>query len=246
MLGGTIWSAADAASFWHLGKKETKLARQIIAKERARITLGLVAMYSLVNAAASAISGDDEDEDNPAVSVPFDLLSTDFGKIKFRNGTRIDPGAGLLQNMVFVNQMIEGKRVSVMSGDDLVFRGPDRNFQGTDASEALRMLRKKASPVASTIWDLADDQTDVLGRPTNPESEAVGWLLPISVQEAHESYTELGVPAGLAAIMLNIFGFGTSTYGGDEDEITLERKGAEFLGGIFGVPPERYDKFYDE
>jgi len=180
-------------------------------------------------------------------------LSTDYGKIVSPGGTRIDPGAGMLQNAVFVSQYLAGERVSAVTGERVIFAGPEKNTMGSKGTAVMRMLRMKTAPVPGVIWnhEWAED-TDVVGNPTLPESDLLGLYIPISVNDSWEAYQQLGLVGGTAASLLNFAGFGTSTYGAGTDNPTAIQEEAikkiiePVATGLLGVDPARYDKFHNQ
>ena len=247
VLGGMPLSALDAATGWRLGPEETKAARKIIALERGRLALGVVTIYSLLKIFSAMSRGDDEE---PLFDVSFDPRSSDFGKIRFRNGTRIDIGAGALQNIVMAARIITGEAVNTTTGEVVKLRGPGKTPMRSIDSDVWRMFRSKMSPTLGTVFNIAGGE-NVVGDPTTPESELLGLYIPLPVSSSYESYKQLGITGGTAATLLELFGFGSATYGPDVKDESLRGDVTRQLiepvaTGILGVDPSRYDEFYED
>jgi hypothetical protein len=244
-LGGIPLSAVDAAFGFKLGREETKIARQIIAIERARLALGLIAQYSLITLAAKMLQGDDKE---PPFWVGWDWRSSDFGKIKFRNGTRIDVGAGGLQNVVLAGKIITGEAVNTRTGQVVKLRGRGATPLRSLDNDFWRMLRSKASPTLGTAGNIIFGE-NVVGDPVEPVSEILGMYVPLPLSSSYESYKQLGFSRGTAAALLEMFGFASSTYGPGVQDASLRGDAvreviAPAATAIFGVNPERYYEFY--
>ena len=247
VLGGMPLSAMDAATGFRLGKEETRAARKIIALERGRLALGYVAIYSLAKIAAHMLQGDDEE---PPFDVSFDPRSSDFGKIKFRNGTRVDIGAGSLQNIVMASKLLTGEAVNTTTGEVVPLRGPGKTPLRSADTDIWRMIRSKMSPSVGAAMNIASGE-NVVGDPTLPETELLGLYVPLPVSSSYESYKQLGITGGTAATLLELFGFGSATYGPDVKDESLRGDVTRQLiepvaTGILGVDPSRYDEFYED
>jgi hypothetical protein len=170
--------------------------------------------------------------------VVTDPRSSDFGKIKIGN-TRIDPMAGLLQNVVFISRMVSGSKVTV-GGDEKALTGPDAAFKETRLGETIRLLRTKLSPAAGSIANALDGQ-DVVGNKFNLETEILGSYIPMSMAETYASMRELGLAPGVAAGLLGFVGYSANTYGGEEKGTVIEQD--IFTGKIlepFGITPGEF------
>lgn len=242
VLGNMIYIPLDAMTGFRLGAKETKIARQIVAVEYARLGAMLGLVFSLFAFAKDAFDLDDEE-----LSIGTDWRSSDFGKLRIAN-TRIDFMAGLLQNVVFIGRMVTGEKTTG-SGERVPISGNiERKFGQNRLTETIRLLRTKLSPAAGSIVNFLDEQ-DVVGNKFNLETEILGSYIPMSVAEFYSSTRELGIGAGPAAGLLNFIGIGAATYGGKEDFVIEEDI---FTGRImepFGIKPgtffidqSRYEK----
>ena len=242
VLGNLLYIPLDAMTGFRLGAKETKIARQIVAVEYARLGAMLGLVFGLFAFAKDAFDWDDEE-----FSIGTDWRSSDFGKLRIAN-TRIDFMAGLLQNVVFIGRMVTGEKTTG-SGERVPISGNiERKFGQNRLTETIRLLRTKLSPAAGSIVNFLDEQ-DVVGNKFNLETEILGSYIPMSVAEFYSSTRELGIGAGSAAGLLNFIGIGAATYGGKEDFVIEEDI---FTGRImepFGIKPgtffidqSRYEK----
>jgi hypothetical protein len=233
VLGGLVYHPLDAMTGFRLGKDETRAARKIVAGEYGRLIAGVGVFYSLIALAKFGFGAEDDE-----FEVVTDPRSSDFGKIKIGN-TRIDPMAGLLQNVVFISRMVSGSKVTV-GGDEKALTGPDAAFKETRLGETIRLLRTKLSPAAGSIANALDGQ-DVVGNKFNLETEILGSYIPMSMAETYASMRELGLAPGVAAGLLGFVGYSANTYGGEEKGTVIEQD--IFTGKIlepFGITPGEF------
>ena len=233
ILGGLVYHPLDAISGFRLGKDETRAARKIIAQEYGRLIAAVGVVYSLAALAKFGFGAEDDE-----FEVVTDPRSSDFGKLKFNN-TRIDPMAGLLQNVVFISRMLSGSKVTV-GGDEKALTGPDAAFKETRLGETIRLLRTKLSPAAGSIVNFMDEQ-DVVGNKFTLETEILGSYIPMSIAETYSSMRELGLAPGVAAGLLGFVGYSANTYGGEEKGTVIEQD--IFTGKIlepFGITPGEF------
>ena len=190
-------------------KSERLAAQKIISREYAKSAAGYAIFYSLLALGRTFLTDED---DEPLYDIGSDPTSSDFGKLVFGNGTRVDVGGGVLQNAVF------GARARERSVGD------KRGASGFNSLESLatRFIRTKVSPSVGVAWNLATGE-DFLGEPVYAEKELVGTYIPITFTEMYEGFSELGIARGTAAGIASFLGFGTSTYGpGTKDVDAIE------------------------
>jgi hypothetical protein len=224
-------------------RKEIRDARRIIAKEYGRMGIGGTAFYGLLGIAAAMAKGLADDDEEPFFKIGTDSNSSDFGKLVFRNGSRVDTMAGMSQNLTFLSRMFTGK-VAQPDGDiiDLNDMEDSRNSKGQVAE---RFFRSKLAPLPSALTNLAFKRDTGYNR-SYWEKELLGLYLPISVTETINGYNELGASGGTAGAISGFFGEGVNTYGeGVEDSDVRESilSGVHTLtGGKLGRSQEEYDE----
>lgn len=150
-------------------------------------------------------------------SAPIDdPTNSDFGKIVIGD-TRIDPGAGFLQEIVLASRLFSGKTTSSVSGQETQlnsrYGGP--NYMNVPG----QFLANKLSPVFSYAYDWATQTPSI---PFRPREEAIERMLPMIVGDILEINLEnpglfplpfdvnkdLGSMTGMASFL----GLGTQTY----------------------------------
>ena len=234
ILGGLVYHPLDAMTGFRLGKDETRAARKIVAGEYGRLIAGVGVFYSLIALAKFGFGWDDDE-----FEVVIDPRSSDFGKIKIGN-TRIDPMAGLLQNVVFISRFVSGEKVNA-EGEKVAISGAiERKFGQNRLTETIRLLRTKLSPAAGSIVNFMDEQ-DVVGNKFTLETEILGSYIPMSIAETYASMRELGLAPGVAAGLLGFVGYSANTYGGEEKGTVIEQD--IFTGKIlepFGITPGEF------
>jgi hypothetical protein len=212
-LGNLLWRPLDFVTGGAISKmtmKSERLAAQkVISKEYAKSAAGYAIFYGFLYVGRTFLTDDD---DEPLYDIGSDPTESDFGKLVFKNGTRVDVGAGVLQNAVFGSRALE-----------LIF-GEKRGSSGFNTVESLvtRFVRTKVAPSVGVAWDLASGR-DFLGDPVYVEKELVGMYIPITFTEVYENLRQLGLVKGTAAGIASFLGFGTSTYGpGTKDVDAIE------------------------
>lgn len=234
ILGGLVYHPLDAISGFRLGKDETRAARKIIAQEYGRLIAAVGVVYSLAALAKFGFGAEDDE-----FEVVTDPRSSDFGKLKFNN-TRIDPMAGLLQNVVFISRFVSGEKVNA-EGEKVAISGAiERKFGQNRLTETIRLLRTKLSPAAGSIVNFMDEQ-DVVGNKFTLETEILGSYIPMSIAETYSSMREIGLAPGVAAGLLGFVGYSANTYGGEEKGTVIEQD--IFTGKIlepFGITPGEF------
>lgn len=220
-------------------RPEIRKARQAIAKEYARLAVGYFLFFGLAGLAREWWKKDEKDKG--PFEIGSDPTSSDFGKLVFQNGTRIDPMAGLSQNMVFLTRMTTGN-TSNLKGETTDL---DADPQRSRGDVLLRMLRSKLAPLPGSATNLLS-KTDMGYKPTRWEKELMSQFLPISSTELYAGFKELGFTGGMAAAISNTFGYGVATYA-EKIKDTDAREDLmtslyQLSGGKWGFPESRYMK----
>ena len=175
--------------------------------------------------------------------VSLDPTNADFGKVRIGN-TRIDPGAGFQQLLVFGSRMGTGKFTSSNTGETSTM---GEGFKPrTRKSTAEEFLASKLHPSAKLAYDLLSASQS---SPVHLTDRAVQMALPMMAQDLLEVMKADPELAGLIGPLSSV-GFGTSNYGrGDEfgapvftdtieDFMDLPRR--SISGTVGGKTPKRY------
>ena len=226
---------------------ETRAARKVVAMEYARMVIGVAVYYNFLSM-VKHLRGWDDDE----MYIEEDPRSSDFGKIKIGN-TRIDPMAGMLQNIVFVSrtgawmlrttefgrEAIDGDKIvggKLISMRDAV--GDPAKIGDTMGGTMLKMIQTKLAPWPSAIFDVAFGE-DAVGNTAQMETEFLGLYLPLSQVEIYNAMQEHGANPGLIYSATNLLGWGVSTYGPGTKKTTLEQ---DIMTGVLGFDQSRYER----
>ena len=181
--------------------------KKMIAMEYARHIMGLTAFLGLSVALGSLLT--DDEEEKPTVE--FDPRSSDWMKLKIGD-TRIDPMAGLSQTVTLVGQWATGKKKG-LKGDIQDLYGEKRKFGDPDLWDVTTgFLRKKLAPIPGAIVDLRVGE-NVIGEKVTVLSATTGLFVPLSFQEAGETFKARGIVGGAAVTALSLLGMGGGTYG---------------------------------
>jgi len=177
--------------------------------------------------------------------VSMDPRSSDFGKIKMGN-TRIDPGAGFQQLLVFYSRMATGEFVSSRTGKKTEMgEGFKPRTRRTTAEE---FAASKLHPSAKLAWDLLGASQS---SPVHIGDRTVQMVLPMMVQDMFEVLKTNPELSPLLGVLSSV-GVGTANYGrSDEygapvftDEIEkafgLPRRGMWTAGTVGGKRPRSY------
>ncbi|MET0786439.1 MAG: hypothetical protein ABWY25_07025, partial [Paenisporosarcina sp.] len=177
--------------------------------------------------------------------VSMDPRSSDFGKIKMGN-TRIDPGAGFQQLLVFYSRMATGEFVSSRTGKKTEMgEGFKPRTRRTTAEE---FAASKLHPSAKLAWDLIGASQS---SPVHIGDRTVQMVLPMMVQDMFEVFKTNPELSPLLGVLSSV-GVGTANYGrSDEygapvftDEIEkafgLPRRGMWTAGTVGGKRPRSY------
>jgi hypothetical protein len=174
--------------------------RRMIAGDYAKFLIGLGVVYAI-----GAVAGGE---------IEKDPRSSDFAKLKFGN-TRLDPGTGLQQYIVFGSRIASGQTKSSTSGKVSSIRGKVKYGQD-DASDVIkRFARSKLAPLPSTAINLASGE-DAVGQEVTLGSTAANLVTPMGARDVYQALRDQGVEKGTAIGLLNLFGMGASTYGKKE------------------------------
>jgi hypothetical protein len=190
-IGQPLWAAKGGA-------------RRAIAVEYARILTGLSLVYAVSKLMGAQI-GDDP-------------RSSDFGKIIFADGVRIDPLMGIGQITVFATRELGGA-TKTPGGVVNALRGPDVPYNGrTTVSVGQDFLRMKLAPVPAGIVDVLAG-SDVMHQPVSLQSKFWDMATPITVSDVKDIMTdEMGVPEKTALSMLLVLGTNIQNYNRVEPE----------------------------
>lgn len=179
-----------------VGWREGARARRAVAKEYARIAIGLGTLYGLAYAAFAPDSSD---------AGPY---SSDFAKL-IQGKTRFDPWAGLQQTTVLLNREVGGK-TTTLSGKTTPLR-PAPYGKPTAVSTATQFLRQKLAPAPDAIVNAFQGENAV-GEPVTFGSTLRDLLVPIAWQDVLSLMEDQGVERGVALQILQLMGEGISTY----------------------------------
>lgn len=159
-------------------------------------------------------------------TVVWDPRSADFAKIKIGN-TRYDILGGLQQNIRLMAQLITGEKINSNTGE---LQGLGDGFASpTRYDILLQAFENKENPLLSMATAMLKGK-DFQGNPVNPVNEALGRLIPLSVQGAYETAKDIGsIPKGIALNLPSFVGVGVQTYG---NQPTKDFKDGKFTGKI--------------
>lgn len=144
--------------------------------------------------------------------VETDPRSSDFGKVQINN-TRFDVTGGDGSFAVLIARLITGQTKSTTS-DIIRTLGEDYGAP-TRGDTLVKYFRNKLSPTASFVADWLYG-TNAIGEPFDVKKGALTRVVPLIIQTAVDTAREdpsMAVPAVLA----DMFGFGTGTYGNNVD-----------------------------
>jgi hypothetical protein len=167
------------------------------------------------------------------VSLEFNPLSSDFGKLRVGN-TRLDMGAGMVQWFRFMSQLVMGIRKDTETG----------GYTSLNRGKLIQTYtRQKSAPVPAFITDLCFGETSVgeelEGTPAGVGKIAKDRLLPMVLNDFWDAFEEDGW-IGLAAAAPALFGGGIVAYHREPTEklnswiYTLENQEDQFQDLILG------------
>jgi hypothetical protein len=190
----------------------TKRTRVLIAKEYARMLIGLAVYRGIFQLAAQArygiMGGDDEDKPCP---IEWNPGSSNFLDVRIGN-TRIDLTGGLASVATFVWRVGPGW-MKTEEGEYKPTWGP-RAGRWDWLKTWVRFGRGKLSPAFGGGVDFFVGE-NVVGEKTPPA--AIAWnMRPLVMQEIQGAIEEEGVPKGAAIGILAIFGEGMASYNSNQ------------------------------
>jgi len=158
--------------------------------------------------------------------VETDARSSDFLKIRVGD-TRYDILGGFQQNLVFAWREISGEKKSSSSGEVTKLGS---QFGGSDRFSILTdLIQNKENPVVATASRLIKGK-DRGGNPTNIGKEALGLVVPLTIQEIGSGISHYGVAKGIASAVPGFLGVGNQTYG--TKDINVTKKQIEYLDNL--------------
>lgn len=168
----------------------------IVRKEYLKSIAAVGGFVTTANALGEALGG----------KVTLNSTSSDFGKVRVKDKTRVDTGAGFLQYLVLASRLatnqttsINGKTTELGEG----YRAPDRG------DIALRFARSKLAPVPQYGVGLMTGK-NAIGQDFDPESETAKLVIPLMAQDMYDLMKE---DPSLAPLMVPaILGVGVSTF----------------------------------
>lgn len=193
-------------------RNATPATRGAIAKEYGHYLGAVAAFYALGVAAGGKVESDPR--------------STDFGKLRLKNGVRIDPLVGIAQVTTFLSRMVTGEtkkngqiiplRENARPLETLRKHGlmkeragqPDRTNAGDVAGQ---FSRSKLAPVPGAVWSGLKGE-DFMGKKTTFLKEFSKIAFPMSGQSVLDSMKNNGVPEGVALSILQILGARINQY----------------------------------
>jgi hypothetical protein len=201
LTGQPLWTQVGEGSF---------RIRKQIAKEYARLGLGLAAIFSL----GMAVGADVED----------DPRSVDFGKLRFGK-RRLDVLMGTAQVAELMARLFTGttktssgdivalRPVGVFFYDDKVFNvKAETRYGGQDVENVLsRFLRSKLSPQMGIAINLMTGKT-YTGEEITMLNTLSQLAYPITYGDIYDVMKEENVPLNVALTGLTLLGMGLQTY----------------------------------
>jgi hypothetical protein len=188
---------------------KNKRAYRMIAKEYARLGVGLAAIYASIITMMIALLPDEEEK---TVSVERSPLSSDFMKIKVGN-RRLDPLFGLQQPIVFLSRILAGKTKNQAG---IVTDLTEKKFGAKKVSDIIQQFaRSKLSPQLGVVYDLINRE-DYFGKELT--ATRFGQLFyPMAWGDIYDVMREDNVPVNTAFTALILLGMGSQTYGSDPE-----------------------------
>lgn len=198
LTGYPMWKNLTWAEF--TGKDPGAMrVRKMIAKEYARMGLGLAAVYTV-----GAMFGGDEEE-SP--------ISSDFGKIVFDERIRLDPALGMAQPIVFLSRLISGKSKSATTDEVNYLYGDNKKYGGREVKDVIwQFARSKASPGFGLMMNILTRE-NYFGEPATFQNTVLPLMYPITYGDICDVMKEDNVPENVAFAALAFMGMGLQTYG---------------------------------
>ena len=179
-----------------------------IAREMTRNIVAFVAgNATLIGLGAMAMKVYGKDK----ISVEFNPLSTDFGRIKMGN-TRVDFSGGFIPYIRLIAQLITNRKITA-AGE---LRSLDDWPYGGRWGQITSFAEMKFSPVASAVRDIMQGH-DAMGNPIEWTPKGIGAeaykrLTPMVIQDTIDAINEHGLVEGSIYGTLAFFGATVMTY----------------------------------
>jgi hypothetical protein len=194
LLGQPMWK----------GDARTRLA---IAREYARSLVGIGVFYGVVVGLGDLLY-DDDDERKPRLNL--DPRQPGFLNIRIGKAS-IDPLAGLSQTIVLLSRLGANvySGVKTLAGGSVDWKS--KQEMKKTLTTVSRFGQSKLSPWLGSAVDLMTG-VDYLGNEVTPGSLVTRTVVPLTFPDIYKSMTQMGVPAGTALSLLNIFGMRVNIY----------------------------------
>ena len=175
-------------------RTSTPRMKRIVAKMYARYFIGTATMYAL-----SAMLGNEVEDD---------VRSSDFGKIRTPNGTRIDVMGGASQVAVFVGRNWTGEAKSTRTGNIIDLRGEGSSYGSSDIERIWsRFGRSKLTPFLGVTANIITGE-NIVGEETTALTVARDLVVPLSFLDIQEAIEAEGIARGTAISIVSLMGFG--------------------------------------
>lgn len=190
LLGHSMWQ----------GSAKTRI---IIAAEYARALVALGTFYVI----AKQIMGDDKHE----ATISTDPTSPDFAKIRVGN-TRLDPLAGLAQQMVFASRTITAAAAAYKRERNLPLTQREQEAGDTYLKEAIRYGRNSLHPIIGKTANVMFGKATT-GEKTTALKEIYSSLYPMTYEDIAQMLKEQhGMDDETVFATMAFFGMGLQTY----------------------------------
>lgn len=220
-----IASRVNMLTYWAQPRFYTTLPKEA-RRDYFRNWLSLLGVGGTILAVAM-LGGADVEEDP---------RSSDFGKIKDGN-TRWDIWGGAQPYIRVLAQIVSGERKSTKSGKIYELSGDDI-FGETRAGVTSDFFRNKLAPVPGAAVDLLSGRTGIgekivyqWGNAKDKEVAINHYIkervLPMTITGTAEAMKDAGIKALFTVGIPNVFGVGTQTYGGSDNNSTPNRQSRE-------------------
>ena len=227
---------------WQAAKLDNKRVVKVIAKDYAKILMGMGTLIVAVKLLAE-IWPDDDEENKP--SLELNPLSSDFMKLKSGN-ERLDLTGGIGTLMVAGSRIAWGT-TKTQAGtllplrDKFTLAGGEVPFGGKTVFDIMATFaRTKFSPVVGTAINVSGLQ-NVIGEETTLATVGRDLAMPMSLRDIYDALREEGVTPRAAIGLATIFGMGLQTYnegeigamGSEAMRLRFERSRAKKAGTPF-------------
>lgn len=204
LLGRTLFAPRYVLSRFQLLTGQTMWKsgahRKVIAREYARIAIGLGLYTAMLTAYFNATGEGD-------VSLETDPRATDFGKIRVGD-TRVDVLSGLSQVGVLMARMFTGE---IKNGKGEIKKMNGEGYTRDARDVASDFGWSKAHPTINTIFNLRSGK-DLVGDDVTLMSEAIRGFTPLVTRDIYAALEEQGLPRGSIMALLAFIGEGVQTY----------------------------------